>query len=275
MLLRPWRVERDGQKLLERCYWHPYQRRLSRNRNGVDAFCNEIDLLTLKTIGSDVLETKYFGKIDDLGAKARDALLDGGPRQLSPEQQVDFGRLLLSLESRRPTMVSRLRCEVPDTLAKSLDEDEEIVSACVAAGITERPSIVAQKALGSFDDRAMLMVPTLTDNRGVLARLLNAHWHTMKLEEGDGTLVLSDRPLIRMRAFDHPGAAWFLPLTPRAAFVAVNHPANLENVQRTPRHRVVRYINVASARQAEKYVFAVDPSHERWLPKYLKPAPFR
>jgi hypothetical protein len=89
------------------------------------------------------------------------------------------------------------------------------------------------------------------------------------LGEHDGSLVLSDRPLIRLRGFDQPGAVWMLPLTPKAAFVAVNALENLERIKRASPARFAKLTNVNSAAQAEKYVFTMDANHQRWLARYL------
>jgi len=81
--------------------------------------------------------------------------------------------------------------------------------------------------------------------------------------------VLSDRPLIRIRGYDHPGGAWVLPLTPKVAFIAVNHPENLRRMQCVTPQRFVKQTNYSSAWQAERFVFSIDDFHARWLAKYL------
>src|SRR5687768_932685 len=83
-LLRPWLVDQNGQSVLQGYHWHPYHQTLSCKRRGLDAFCNQIDLLTLNTHpqGVDAIERSFFAKIDDEGAKARDKLIEGDPKSL-------------------------------------------------------------------------------------------------------------------------------------------------------------------------------------------------
>jgi hypothetical protein len=117
---------------------------------------------------------------------------------------------------------------------------------------------------------ALATIQGVVDNPEIGGRLINAHWHVVKLGTHDGAFVLADRPLICLRGYDHPGAAWVLPLTPKAAFVAVNHPANMQRIKRTSAGRFAKRTNVSSADQAERFVFSIDARNARWLEKYLK-----
>ena len=58
----------------------------------------------------------------------------------------------------------------------------------------------------------------LVDHPNIGSNLINAHWRVVRLGPRDGTLVLSDRPLVRLFGYDNPKAAWFLPLSPKVVF---------------------------------------------------------
>ena len=137
-------------------------------------------------------------------------------------------------------------------------------------GLAGTPTAYIKQLGISLQDRALAIIQLLVDNPKVGGKLNNAHWHVVRLGLSDGSLVLSDRPLIRLRGYDHPGAAWVLPLTPKAAFVAVNHHANLERIRRVSPQRFAKQANAHSASQAERYVFCADTSHEGWLAKRLR-----
>jgi hypothetical protein len=138
-------------------------------------------------------------------------------------------------------------------------------------GLDGPPSAYVEQLGISLDDRALTtVIQRLVDNPEVGGRLINAYWHAVRLGPLDGSLVLSDRPLLRLRGYDHPGAAWILPLTPKAAFVAVNHPANLVRIRRVSPRRFAKQANADSANQAERFVFCVDRSHEGWVGKRLR-----
>ena len=173
-----------------------------------------VDLLTLEWHdgGRDLLENKFFGAIDLKGAVARDRLLTDGPDPLDEEGRCDFSRLLLSLEARRPSFVHTLRDEGSRHLAKSIDSDPGILREMESEELSGEPSkYVAQHGI-SFKDRALANIQELVDNPKAGGTLINSHWRVIRLSPHDGTLVLADRPLLRLSGYDHPEAAWFLPL---------------------------------------------------------------
>ena len=131
------------------------------------------------------------------------------------------------------------------------------------------PSSYIEQLGTHLEDRALATIQGLVDNPTIGGRLINALWHLVRLGAFDGTLVLSDRPLVRLGSYEHPGAAWLLPLTPQVAFVAVNHPINLERIKRVSPQRFAKQVNAYSANQAERFVFCADASHEPWLAKRL------
>ena len=276
LLLRSW-VHRNikDQKVLCGHYWNSWRGQMDRKYKGLDGFCFQLDLLTLKShnLGRDAIERIFFGEVDTRGAIVRDILMESGPQTLTGEQRCDFARLLLSLEVRRPVIVEKLRNAGTETYRAGLDNDPDILSAMTEAGIKETPSSYYEQHTGSsFEDIGVATIQRLVDNPRIGGQIVNAHWYVKHLGEHDGSLVLADRPLIRIRGYDHPGAAWVLPLTPKAAFIAVNHSANLKNFQRATPQRFAKLTNVSSAHQAEKYVFSIDEAHERWLGKYLTPS---
>ena len=109
---------------------------------------------------------------------------------------------------------------------------------------------------------------SLSITKKIGGRLINSHWRIVHLGPGDGSLVLSDRPLVRLFGYEHPKASWFLPLGPRAVFCAVNCPKDFDRL--TPR-KLARSLNVDSVRQVQKYAFCVDGGHNRLLERHLPP----
>jgi hypothetical protein len=221
------------------------------------------------TWGQMFLKKVFFGEIDTKGAAARDRLVADGSRSLNADQGCDFARLLLSLDMRRPASVNTLRLAGPRYLSECLDNDPEILAAMEGDGLAGTPSSYVDQLGISLEDRALTVVQGPVDNPKVGGRLINAHWHIVHLGPFDGSLVLSDRPLVRVRGYDHPGAVWLLPLSPKAAFVAVNHRENLERIKRVTLRRFAKLMNADSMNQAERFVFCADASHEAWLAKRL------
>ena len=264
-LLKPWAA--DG--VLNGFWWNTRKGRLDCKQMGTRAFCYEIDLLTLQEheLGRDALESVFFGSVDTRGSIARDRLLKGGSASLNIDQRCDFARLLLSLEARRPEVVRQLR-DGRSYLAEALDSDSEILHAMETEGLSGSSSAYVEKLGISLGDRALSNIQQLVDNKKIGGRLINSHWRIVHLGPGDGSLVLSDRPLVRLFGYEHPKASWFLPLGPRAVFCAANCPKDFDRL--TPR-KLARSLNVESVRQVQKYAFCVDGGHNRLLEKHLPP----
>lgn len=236
--------------------------------------CYELGLFSLNAHaqGPDAIEREFFGEVDFKGAEARDRLLTGGPESLSPAHRVDFARLLLSLDARRPQVVRKLREAGPPFLAEVLDSDPELQDAMKAQAIAGVPSdLLGGVCGGALEDRSLGVLQSLVDNPVVGTKLINAQWHIVRLDQTAPSLVLSDRPLIRIFGYDHPNAVWAMPLTPRDAFIAANQRQILDRFKRLTGQRFAKQMNISSAHQADRFIFSIDATHERWLSKHLDP----
>jgi hypothetical protein len=274
-LLRPWLSDIRGENVLCGYHWHPHRNELAVKRRGLNSFCFQLDLLSLRQhqLGRDAIEKIFFGEIDTQGTKARDLLIEKGASALNGDQRCSFARLLLSLDARRPHMVDKIRA-AKDWLADNLNSDSEVIAVAEAVGIKERPSEFLERHTGVLlEDRAIGLIQKLVDNPKVGGRLINSTWAVVRFKGSDETLILSDRPLIRFFGYEHENALWILPLEPHAAFVAANDAANVAKLNSLSTNRLAKQVNVASANQAESFVFSVSDSHRQWLPKYLRPAP--
>lgn len=143
LLLRPWLIQGPkGHSVLRGHYWDAIQARPKTLERGLSYFCQAPDLfsLTAHPEGMDIIERRFFKAIDDEGALSRDVLLKGGPAALSLEERRSFVRLLLSLETRRPSIMAKLRTDGADFLGRSMDDDEELRTELARFGISERPS---------------------------------------------------------------------------------------------------------------------------------------
>ena len=274
LLLRPWLVKKPtGDEILLDYWWDPRSDSLACKTRGLDRFCFQLDLLSLKKhpLGRDAIERIFFGDIDTQGSLARDVLLNSGPSALSVDQRCDFARLLMSLEARRPANVERLRTEGSATFRDDLDNDPDILREFDNHGIKVLPSDFVERILGrDLEDGALTIVQRLVDNPNVGRRLINAHWDVRRLNSLSGSLTLSDRPLIRINGFDQTGAAWLLPLSPDSAFIACNDKPNLTKLMRLSDRRFVKEFNRSSVRQTERFVFCIDKSHEDWIGRHLR-----
>ena len=179
-------------------WWDARHRALSCKRLGPKAFCRELDLLLLKRHpeGRDTLENRFFGGVDTRGARARDRILEAGPRALSEDERCDLVRLLFSLEVRSPDTIESIRAAVTQ-LVESMDGDRELLDAMEREGESDAPSDWYAKQLDhTMGDRFLVnVIQHLVDNARIGGKLINARWTLVRLSERNGTLVLSDRPV--------------------------------------------------------------------------------
>lgn len=73
LLLRPWLIDGvQGHLDLHGYWWDPRKQRLVCKKRGLNSFCCQLDLLTLRQhrLGRDAIERIFFGDVDTRGAEA-------------------------------------------------------------------------------------------------------------------------------------------------------------------------------------------------------------
>lgn len=266
-ILRRWAVNGE----LRGYYWDRYKLDVRVKVLGVGGFCYELDLLSLGTnVSTDALETRFFGAVDDYGAKVADKLAANGSVGLSADERSHFARLLLSLDARRPFNVAALKGAAKH-FAEELDQDREIQEAFKREGIDGKPStFLCERSQVSLEDRALLIIQKLVDNPEVGTHLINAHWQVYNIGDHDCSLVLSDRPLIRTGAYDRPKTVWALPLSPKMLFVASNSPTVIQSFACQTPSRLRKRMNESSLNQVDRYVFMIDEANLPLVNKRLR-----
>lgn len=264
-MLRSWAV--NGEVLAY--FWDQHTKKLAWKRRGPASLCNEIDLLILNEHpqGQDALERVFFQDIDTRAALIRQKLLQPGQLVLDAEERSQFARFLLSFAARHPEAVKILREDGQRHLIEGIDNDPEIQATLPKYGVTTSASEFMRSRGVNFEDRAVAIIQKLTDSRRVGSVLINMEWSVLHLTRG--SFLLGDRPLFRDRGFDDPLALWALPLSPTAVFFASANPGRLETLKRLSPSQLMRQVNVVTAIQADRYLMAVDRSHESWIGKYL------
>ena len=102
-------------------------------------------------------------------------------------------------------VAQRLRVDSPQELASILNKDPILLRAMEAEGLPLLPSVFLPPPHTISEH----MFIRLVDNQNIGGRLINAHWRVVRLGPRDGTLILSDRPLVRLFGCDNPKAPWF------------------------------------------------------------------
>lgn len=251
--------------------WNRWRSELSIEKRSPKSELSKEDLfrITKHPEGEDVIERTFFRDIDDHAARARDVLVRQGPNALTDKQRTDFVCLLLSLEARQPARVSALR-EEGLRLADQLDEDSELRALFEAEGATTRPSeLFAQQTGTEWEDQFIPTLQKLCTNERVGRLVLNVPWVVRTVDPDDGEFILSDHPLFRFNAADHPDCIWFLPLGPQVAWLASRNTGLIESVRRMSNQRFVKEANKSSMGNTRVFVIGKTRRNESWIRKHI------
>lgn len=267
-LLKKWALSPNDSSVCA-YYWDRHRNTLSCRTRGAKAFCYELDLFAVNVRDKppDVLETKFFGPIDTQGAAAMDKLVKNGIEALTGDDRFHFTRFLCSFEPRRPSLIHELRERGPEIMEQDIDNDQSFRAVLQEHGFDKDPSFYARQRGLLSEDRAVANVQGLVDDRNYGPKFINWHWSVARARTGQGAFVLSDRPLIRKKAFDDPEAVWLLPLDPYTVFYASKQESR-KTV--TNGREFLKSLNKHSVQQADKYVFCIDASHEPLLRKHMR-----
>lgn len=272
-LMKPW--TRSG-GLVRGYYWDHRRQTLRYKELGPKAFCCLPNLFTLKSAAAvpDAIEREFFQMVDTAGAAARDKLNFNGVRSLKDTERSDFIRLLLSLDTRRPSVVKKLR-EGGEFLREQLDNDPEVRRLAARERISSRPSIWFEQQTGVlYEDEALSLIQSTTDNPRIGNILMNAGWGLRRLGPTAPEVVLSDRPLIRFGSTLSLDFVWVLPLSPKLLFFITPDEEKARRISRASDKVLVHNINSDSVAQADKFVFSIGDHFDRsWLGKRMRAKP--
>jgi hypothetical protein len=271
-LIRPWIWSEDVGKV-RGYFWNTWRQALHCRDEGPKAFCCRPDLFTVasSTVAPDVIETDFFGIVDTAGIRARDILLERGPRALLDTERSDFIRLLLSLDARRPELVQKYRA-YGKTLKTLIDADEDVQALAQKYGINQRPSDWFEDYTGVlYEDEALSVIQTVSESPRIGNILMGCHWSIRHFSPGTSELTLSDRPLIRMGATISNNFLWLLPLSPRSLLCISPRRDVIERFQNTRANEIIHDANENGVLQSDMYVFSRQQHDDRsWLAKRLR-----
>lgn len=257
-------------------YWDHRRGTLRYKELGPKAFCCLPNLFTLKGPAAvpDAIEREFFQMVDAAGAVARDKLTNIGVASLTDAERSDFIRLLLSLDTRRPSIVKKIR-EGGEFLREQLDNDPEVQQLAARENINSRPSIWFEQETGvMYEDEALSLIKSTTDNPKIGNILMNAEWGLRQLGSAAPEVVLSDRPLIRFGSTISWDFVWILPLSPKILFFITPDKAKAERIGKASDRFLVHSINTDGVSQCDKFIFSTgDHNDQSWLAKRMRARP--
>jgi len=204
------------------------------------------------------IEQGFMQLLDSQAAEALSALENDDPHmQTDSRLRSAWSRFIMSLLLRAPDDIAALKAGVLEEWLRAIPNLEAEYAAKKAP---EDPPTFAEY----FASRnpyeiarwAMSLAPKLMDHHGIGALLNNMRWFIVRISSEAGEFLTSDRPVAMSWTLTEEHAFLFLPIGPKAVFVAVNDIETQQIIEaRDPAERVDA-VNQFVAGRAVKYVYS-------------------
>jgi Protein of unknown function (DUF4238) len=222
------------------------------------------------------VEQYFLRPVDTLAAEAL-VMLENGDDHINRESKwrSAWSRFLMSLLMRTPEDIAALKRGAAKKWAQRIPKIE--AKYATKRGPNDPPTFKAY--LDQFDadevDRwGMSIAPTLIDHKGIGNILNNMRWLVRRIT-GDAEFLTSDRPVVMSATLKETNAYIFLPIGPKAVFVAVNDLETQRMVEGREPAEQIEALNSLVAGHAVKYVYARDDSQLVFVRKHFSTRPQR
>jgi len=227
----------------------------------------------------EIVEKQFMGAIDNEGAKAVGAILNGdfrepgdGPLSLSERQRSWFATFIWSLFVRLPQSLKRLD-ELGRVANPNVEELEVIREAY--------PYLRAASDPVSFDDYKALqhslpevpgaqLIPTAVHNIPMIAGIASMESTVAAFVSPKHSILTSDRPALVTHPFNHPESFLTFPLSPRHVFLAARDSDRIREIKTLGPDVLSKAVNAQIVAHADKYVYGTDDSQLRFVENRLQ-----
>jgi hypothetical protein len=91
-------------------------------------------------------------------------------------------------------------------------------------------------------------------------------WSLIKFDDSHHHLLTGDRPMVMTNGINRPNSYIVMPVSPRVLFVAANEQRVIDRIRDMAESAgLVQRLNNQLARQARRYVYAVDDTVVRFV----------
>lgn len=211
--------------------------------------------------------------VDDLAARALDALFERDNSKLTPEHRQAWTRFVMSLHVRNPEKVEHITNQADSALRQSLLADPGEYEAVRSAG--NPPTLVEwveQESPEKLSDFGKELLPSIIMHQPTIDAITRMRWWTIDIAEGLPDLLTCDRPVYMSHGVMDEMCFIALPLSPRFVFITTRSQSSFDRVMSRGIKAVTKAINESMVNQAEKYVYGAHNRHLRFIENRLKPA---
>ena len=201
------------------------------------------------------IETKFFGPLDNEGARIVSKMITGGP--LEKRDTILWAQFLTSMRVRTPENVDKIRTEAQKALVREI-QSAQLDYAKLKQDTDPRTAVdwLRVNRPGLIESFGVGQLPKIASSPKVMQEVLSFDWHIVDFETSSKPLLTSDRPCVYTEGLDKPNCVIALPLSPRHAFFAFRPNSNAQRVlMKTPISRLAAGLNESVVGQAVTRAF--------------------
>lgn len=233
----------------------------------------ERDLYSLKGTSptrKQLVEKRFMHAVDTRAAKVFSALRKG-QRELSVTERSDAARFIMSLRTRTPEALERLRrYGLPEIMATLEAHPEQHQAFTAAAGSTDLSEWLRSTMPELVENVGVLGLQKLVDNSNVGSRLVNMTWRMYGVQNANTDLLTSDRPCLVAPSTDGIRRLIALPVAPRLLLVISDNLAALDRTNTMTPNQLVKAVNRDIVAHASRYVYGTGKHHLLLVQKRLR-----
>jgi hypothetical protein len=220
------------------------------------------DLYTFASLNPELanfLEGEFFRQADNRAAIVL-------PRMLKHDLDFDgptrsnWSRFVMTLFHRTPEGLDQIRQRLEQTFPRFVEDIRERYAELRRNIDPENfEDFISNWGTAESDEISLRVLHHVMDSEPVGTLLNRMVWALITFDDQHHPLLTGDRPIIFYGGLSHPRGRLLMPLSPRTLFVAANDQALIQKTNHDSQSSgLAQRINNKIARQAQKYVYAID-----------------
>jgi hypothetical protein len=221
------------------------------------------------------IEQGFMQRLDSLAATALRMLEEDDPRiRREPQPRSAWSCFILSLLLRTPQDITALKSGVAEEWARCIrDLETKYAAKRTSNDPATLEEYLAQRSPDHVDQWAMSLLPSLIDHEKIGELLNNMRWLVRRIGSGAGEFLTSDHPVVMSWTLTEPNAFLFLPIGPKAMFVAVNDLETQRMIEERNPAEQVEAVNRFVAGRAVRFVYARNDAALEYVREHMGTKP--
>jgi hypothetical protein len=221
------------------------------------------------------IEQGFMQRLDSLAATALRMLEEDDPRiRREPQPRSAWSRFILSLLLRTPQDITALKSGVAEEWARCIpDLETKYAAKRTPNDPATLEEYLAQRSPDHVDQWAMSLLPSLIDHEKIGELLNNMRWLVRRIGSDAEEFLTSDHPVVMSWTLTEPNAFLFLPIGPKAMFVAVNDLETQRMIEERNPAEQVEAVNRFVAGRAVRFVYARNDAALEYVREHMGTKP--